>query len=46
MGIPYIKSYTIAGLEEFITNEGFEIIDSHKYFPTPPRLFAVARKNE
>jgi len=41
-----IQCFSIAEFEEFITNEGFEIIATHIYFPKPPRLFAVARKGE
>jgi len=44
--IPHIKCFTIAALEEAMTHQGFEIIETHVYFPKPPRLFAVARKNE
>jgi len=44
--IPHIKCFTIEELREFMTNEGFEIIDTHTYFPKPPRLFAVAKKCE
>jgi len=44
LGIPFIKSFTIAELKNIIANEGFEIMDTHTYFPKPPRLFAVARK--
>ena len=39
-----IKCFTIKGLKELMTNEGFEIIDTHIY--KPPRLFAVARKGK
>jgi len=42
--IGHVKSFTIAELKELITNEGFEIIDTHIY--KPPRLFAVARKGK
>ncbi len=42
----YIKCFTIAELKEFMTNEGFEIIDTHIYSSKPPRLFVVARKGE
>jgi len=40
-----IQCFTIAELKEFMASEGFEIIDTHTYFPKPLRLFAVARKN-
>jgi len=46
LGIPYIKCFTIAELKDFMANEGFEIIDTHIYFPKPPRLFAVAKKKK
>ncbi len=46
MGISGIKCFTIAELKEFMTNEGFELIDSQIYFSKPPRLFVVARKAE
>jgi len=46
LGIPCIKSFTIAECKEFITKEGFDFIDTHSYFSKPPRLFVVARKSE
>ena len=42
----YIKCFTIAELKEFMTNEGFVIIDTHIYSSKPPRLFAVAKKGQ
>jgi len=46
MRIGPIKSFTIEELREFMTNEGFEIVDTHIYFPKPPRLFTVAKKGQ
>ena len=43
-GLSCIKNFTIAELEEAMTKEGFEVIETHTYFPKPPRLFAVAKK--
>jgi len=43
-GLSCIQQFTIAEMEESMINAGFEIIETHTYFPKPPRLFAVAKK--
>ena len=46
MVIGPIKCFTITEFKKVMTNEGFEIIDTHIYPEKPPRLFAVARKGK
>lgn len=46
MRVGRIQCFTIAELEEAMIREGFEIIETHVYFPKPPRLFAVAKKGQ
>jgi 2-polyprenyl-3-methyl-5-hydroxy-6-metoxy-1,4-benzoquinol methylase len=46
MRVGAIQCFTVEQYKDFITSEGFEIVDTHLYFPKPPRLFAVARKVE
>lgn len=41
---PYVKFLRILELEEFITNENFQIIETGVYPPSPPSRFIVARK--
>ena len=41
-----ITCFTITEFKDSMTNEGFEIIDTHIYPEKPPRLFAVARKGK
>ncbi len=42
--VGHIHCFTISELKEIISKEGFDIIDTHIYFPKPPRLFMVAKK--
>ena len=44
MRVGHIQIFTMAELEESITQEGFEIVESHAYLSKPPRIFFVARK--
>lgn len=46
MRIGSIKSFTIDGLKEIMTREGFAIIETHVQLPKPPRLFVIARKKK
>ncbi len=46
MRVGCVKSLTIPGLQEIMTREGFDIIETYVQFPKPPRLFVVARKSE
>lgn len=41
---PFVKILTIAELEDFITNAGFEIIETGVYPASPPSRFIVAKK--
>lgn len=41
---PYVKFLRILELEEFITNENFQIIETGVYPPSPPSRFIVAKK--
>ena len=41
---PYVKFLRILELEEFITNENFQIIETGVYPPSPPSRFVVAKK--
>jgi len=41
---PYVKFFKIRELEEFITNENFQIIETGMYRETPLRRFIVAKK--
>ncbi len=41
---PHVSFLTIDELEEFVTNEGFEIIETGDYPASPPSRFIVARK--
>ena len=41
--VPYVRSFTISELEECITSEGFELVETDVFFPSPPRRFIVAR---
>jgi len=41
---PYIKFFKIRELEDFITNENFQIIETAMYHETPLRRFIVAKK--
>lgn len=42
--VPYVKFLRIHALEEFITNENFQIIETGNYPPSPPSRFIVAKK--
>ena len=42
--IPYVKCFKISELEDFITNENFQIVETGIFFPQPPRRFIVAKK--
>jgi len=42
--VPYVRSFTISELEEGIAREGFELVETEVFFPSPPRRFIVARK--
>ncbi len=41
---PFVKFFKIRELEEFITNENFQIIETGLYPETPLRRFIVAKK--
>lgn len=41
---PYVNFLKIHELEEFITNESFQIIETGVYPPSPPSRFIVAKK--
>lgn len=41
---PYVKFLKIRELEEFITGENFEIVETGVFPPSPPSRFIVARK--
>ena len=45
VGVGHLEYWTIGEWETAIKNEGFEIIETHRYPPKPIRLFAVARKD-
>ena len=41
---PFVKFLKIQQLEQFITNESFQIIETGVYPASPPSRFIVARK--
>lgn len=41
---PYVNYLSILELEEFITNDNFQIVETGVYPPSPPSRFIVARK--
>ncbi len=41
---PYIKAYTITGLENIVTKNTFQIIETYNFFENPPNYFIVAKK--
>jgi ubiquinone/menaquinone biosynthesis C-methylase UbiE len=42
--VPHVRSFRISELEDSVTKEEFQLIETAIFFPKPPRRFIVARK--
>ena len=42
--VPFIKFFKISELEDLITNENFQIVETENLYHTPPNYFIVAKK--
>jgi len=45
MRVGKMQCFNVEEFEAAVTKEGFEIIETHTYFPKPPRIFIVAKKS-